>query len=115
MTRRLVFSLGLLSCLLFSAQAFAIEYGDAHAGGQKYQQKGCTGCHGEGGRSSAPTFPILAGQYADYLATALQDYKEGGRKNPTMSGMAGGLSEEDIYDIAAYLSHQRSALSVLEE
>ncbi|MCO6440250.1 MAG: cytochrome c [Nitrococcus mobilis] len=116
MTRRLVFSLGLLSCLLlFSAQVFAIEYGDADAGGQKYQQKGCTSCHGEGGRSSAPTFPILAGQYADYLATALQDYKEGDRKNPIMTGMAGDLSEADIYDIAAYLSHERSALSVLHE
>ena len=115
MKRRLVFSLGLLFCVLFSAQALAIEYGDADAGGQKYQQKGCTNCHGKGGRSNAPTFPILAGQYSDYLVHALKGYKEGKRKNPIMSGMAAGLSEADMYDIAAYLSQQRSALSVLGE
>ncbi|EAR21300.1 c-type cytochrome [Nitrococcus mobilis] len=115
MTRRLVFSLGLLSCLLFSVQAFAIEFGDARAGGQKYQQKGCTNCHGEGGRSSAPTFPILAGQYSDYLVEALQGYKEGDRKNPMMAGMAAGLSEEDMYDIAAYLSREESALTTLHK
>ncbi|HET8701649.1 MAG TPA: cytochrome c [Nitrococcus sp.] len=113
MKRRLVFSLGLFACLLFSAQAFAIEYGDATAGGQKFQEKGCTSCHGEGGRSTTPTFPILAGQYDDYLVHALTDYKNGHRKNPIMTGMAGGLSETDVYDIAAYLSGQQSSLVVL--
>lgn len=113
MKRRLVFSLGLLTCLLFSVQAFAIEYGDAKAGGQKYQQKGCTSCHGEAGRSTTPTFPILAGQYDDYLVQALKEYKKGDRKNPIMTGMAGGLSEADVYDIAAYLSAQQSPLMIL--
>lgn len=113
MKRRLVFSLGLLSCLLFSAQAFALEYGDAKAGGQKFQEKGCVGCHGEGGRSTVPTFPILAGQYDTYLVQALLEYKKGDRKNPIMVGQASGLEEADIYDIAAYLSHERSALAVL--
>lgn len=113
MKRRLVFSLGLLSCLLFSAQAFAIEYGDAKAGGQKFQEKGCVACHGEGGRSVVPTFPILAGQYDDYLVMALKAYQTGDRKNPIMTGQASGLSEADIYDIAAYLSHQQSSLAVL--
>lgn len=107
MKRRLVFSLGLLTCLLFSAQAFAIKFGDAKAGGEKFQEKGCVACHGEGGHSAAPTFPMLAGQYDDYLVRALLDYKGGDhRKNPLMIGQVASLSEADIYDIAAYLSDQ---------
>jgi len=34
--------------------------------------KWCTACHGWGGISVAPTFPILAGQSAEYLATQLK-------------------------------------------
>lgn len=113
MKRRLVFSLGLLTCLLFSAQAFAIKFGDAKAGGEKYQEKGCVACHGEGGHSAAPTFPILAGQYDDYLVQALMEYKKGDRKNPIMTGQAGSLSEADVYDIAAYLSGGQGGLMVL--
>ena len=33
-----------------------------------------------------PTIPKLAGQYPDYLAKALRDYKSGARKNPIMAG-----------------------------
>ncbi|MDN5850100.1 MAG: cytochrome c [Nitrococcus sp.] len=113
MKRRLVFSLGLLSCLLFSVQAFAIQYGDPKAGAEKFQDKGCVNCHREGGHSTVPTFPILAGQPSDYLVHALKQYKEGKRENPIMQGQASGLSESDIYDIAEYLSQQSTSLAIV--
>jgi len=34
--------------------------------------KWCSACHGYNGRSVAPTFPVLAGQSAEYLATQLR-------------------------------------------
>ena len=52
--------------------------------------------------ASAPfaDYPKLAGQYPDYLAKALRDYKSGARKNPIMAGMAAGLTQKDIDDVA---------------
>ncbi len=34
----------------------------------------------------SPSYPKLGGQYPDYLAKALRDYKSGARKNPIMAG-----------------------------
>ena len=45
---------------------------------------------------------MLAGQYADYLAKSLRDYKSGKRKNAIMGGQAQGLSPADIADLSAY-------------
>ena len=56
--------------------------------------------------------PILAGQYADYIVRALKDYKSGDRQNAIMNGIAAGLSEKDMEDLAAYFSSQ-SGLTTL--
>ena len=79
--------------------------GDAAAGKEKSVV--CASCHGESGISSMPALPgmvvpNLAGQHADYIAKALHDYQSGGRTNATMNGMAAGLSETDIENLAAY-------------
>ena len=37
-----------------------------------------------------------------FEATALEAYKAGERSHPTMQGIAGGLSEQDMADLAAY-------------
>jgi len=66
----------------------------------------CTACHGQGGLSTTPNWPILAGQHRDYLEQALGQYQGGGRKDPVMVGQAAALSEQDIKDIAAYFSAQ---------
>ena len=50
------------------------------------------------------TYPKLAGQYPDYLAKALRDYKSGARKNPIMAGMAAGLTQKDIDDLSEYFA-----------
>lgn len=79
--------------------------GDAAAGADK--AKACASCHGATGNESLDdTYPKLAGQYPDYLAKALHDYRSGKRKNPIMAGFAQSLTDEDIDDLAAYFSSQ---------
>jgi cytochrome c553 len=67
----------------------------------------CVSCHGaDGARTVSPDYPILAGQYRDYLLQALKDYKSGKRKNPIMSGIIGAVSEKDFEAIAEFFAHQ---------
>lgn len=71
----------------------------------------CASCHGADGVTAIdPSYPKLAGQYPDFLARALKDYKTGARKNPIMMGMAATLSNEDIANVAAYYSSLPSPL-----
>jgi cytochrome c553 len=64
----------------------------------------CTACHGKDGVAVAPMYPSLAGQHEDYLVRALEEYQNGGRKNPIMKGFAGNLKPADIAEIARYFS-----------
>lgn len=64
----------------------------------------CAGCHGENGISPAPNFPSLAGQLATYTYKQLQDYKNGQRAHALMTSIATGLSDQDMADIAVWLS-----------
>lgn len=67
----------------------------------------CTGCHGvDGWRNAYPNYPVpkIAGQHFEYLVTALNDYRSGARKHPTMQVQGEALSDQDIADIAAYLA-----------
>ena len=48
--------------------------------------------------------PKLGGQNAGYIVKALQGYKSGERSHPTMRGIAVGLSDQDMADLAAYYS-----------
>ncbi len=84
---------------------------DANAAGAKLVTNVCSACHGpNGSKPIAPTYPILAGQYDDYIRQALKEYRDGDRSNPIMKGQAAGLSEQDIKDVAAYLSSVPSPL-----
>lgn len=67
----------------------------------------CQGCHGLTGYKNAyPNYhvPKIGGQSAQYLVRALTDYKQNKRTHPTMQVQAGSFSDQDIADIAAYLS-----------
>lgn len=64
----------------------------------------CTTCHGQDGVAIAAMYPSLAGQHGDYIRRALEEYKNGGRKNPIMKGFAGTLTDEDRAVISAYFS-----------
>ena len=82
--------------------------GDAKAGKNKNAM--CIGCHGiPGYKASFPEVyqvPMLGGQGAKYLENALHEYKKGDRNHPSMRGIAGGLSDQDIADLAAYYAAQ---------
>lgn len=95
----------------FTQAATAEEVkGDAAKGASKVHL--CIGCHAiPGYRSSFPEIyqvPMIGGQSESYLVSALQAYKKGERKHPTMRGIAGSLSDQDMADIAAYYSAQNS-------
>ena len=64
--------------------------------------KTCAACHGADGNSTTAIYPRLAGQYHDYLARALHEYKSGERKNPIMAGFVTTLSEAEIQGLASY-------------
>ena len=65
-------------------------------------------CHGADGNSGSPANPKLAQQHPEYLAKQLQEFKSGKRANAIMSGMAAGLSDQDMKNIAAWLSKQKA-------
>ena len=90
--------------LLSIALPVAAASGDAEVG--KKKSTPCAACHGANGVSASDAFPNLAGQYEDYLETALKHYKSGKRKNAIMSGQVANLSEKDIMDLAAYFASQ---------
>ena len=67
----------------------------------------CQGCHGVTGYKNAyPNYhvPKIGGQSAVYLTNALTEYKKGTRKHPTMQAQSQSFSDQDIADIAAFLS-----------
>jgi cytochrome c553 len=73
--------------------------------GEELAQAQCASCHGKDFVTSVdPSFPKLAGQYADYLERSLRDYQTGSRNNAIMAGIAKPLSREDIRNVSAYLS-----------
>lgn len=74
--------------------------GDPVAG--KAKTATCVACHGAAGISSIPMYPNLAGQHAQYIVKQLKAFKDGTRKEPSMSPMAKPLSVQDMEDIAAY-------------
>lgn len=71
----------------------------------------CIGCHGIAGyKATFPEVfqvPMIGGQSAKYIESALNQYKKGDRKNPSMRGIAAGLSDQDIADVAAYYAQQK--------
>ena len=58
----------------------------------------CAGCHGADGVSGNPAIPSLAGQDAEYLATALRAYKEGTRSDETMKGLVASLDDDAVQE-----------------
>jgi cytochrome c553 len=94
----------LVACVtLASAHAQEVQ-GDAKMGAKKNAM--CIGCHGiVGYQASFPEVhkvPKISGQGAKYITSALNAYKKGERKHPTMRGIAASLSDQDIADLSAF-------------
>ena len=100
----------LLLAALFTALPASAVAADLAAGQAKAKEI-CQACHGLDGNSPMPDYPKLGGQYPDYLAKALRDYKSGARKNPIMAGFAGALTAKDIDNLSAYYASQPPVLA----
>ena len=105
-TLRSVAFIAALVCL----PGLALAGGDPAAGKEKTAV--CQACHGLDGQSVDPTYPVIAGQYEDYLVKALEDYRSGARVNAIMAGFAANLSDQDIADLAAWYSSQDGLKSI---
>eukprot|EP01036_Dinobryon_divergens_P039510 gene39510-52089_t len=100
----------LVTAATLCAAAFSVHAqgatGDAAAGQKKAAM--CIGCHGiPGYQNSFPEIhkvPMISGQSGAYIVSALNAYKKGDRKHPTMRAIADTLTEQDIADLAAYYS-----------
>ena len=99
------------------ALAFTGTSGILHAEGNisagKEKAAACVSCHGDNGNSIVSTFPKLAQQHSSYLIKQLKDFKNGTRKNPMMSSIAMGLTDDDMVDIAAYYAEQEVSANEL--
>lgn len=103
----------LLAVLVLAAAvppALAAEVtGNAAAGRAKVEN--CIGCHGiPDYKATFPEVyrvPKIGGQSVKYIEAALHAYKKGERKHPSMNGIAGALSEQDIADVAAFYAQQK--------
>jgi cytochrome c553 len=92
------------------AQADEVK-GNAAAGNAKVWL--CVGCHSiPDYRADYPLVykvPMLGGQNAAYIASALASYKKGERKHPTMRSIATSLSDQDMADIGEYYAAQTAS------
>lgn len=88
---------GIVSSLALASATLA---GDAKAGRQTAIV--CQACHGLDGLSKNPEAPNLAGQLETYLVKALNEYRNGTRKNDSMNIVAKDLKDEDVANVAAY-------------
>lgn len=95
---------------------------DLAAGKAVWDKLNCASCHGADAKTAIdPTYPILAGQHADYLAHALRAYQRGAqgasasanvRINAIMAGFATQMSKQDIANVSAWLAAQPGPLAV---
>ena len=94
--------LTLLACVSVSSTTFAA---DIAAG--KAKSVTCAACHGATGKSVAPMWPNLAGQKAMYLSKQIKAFRDGIRKDPSMTAMVAGLTDADADNLAAYYASQK--------
>ena len=80
--------------------------GAAPAGTPPEETGACVACHGRNGIGTIDEYPSIAGQHADYLARALNDYRLGKRKNAIMQPFAQQLTAADIAALAIWYSKQ---------
>ena len=107
----LVASCGLLLANIANAESIPPEK-------VKEKAQTCAACHGPDGNAATDAqaqYPRLAGQYHDYLARALHEYKSGERKNPIMAGFATTLSDAEIDALARYFGAMPSKLDDLSK
>jgi cytochrome c553 len=91
-----------------AVDTLAIRRGEriAQEGVPRERVPACAGCHGPSTHPNNPFYPILAGQYADYIALQLDLFKDDRRGGSAYSRLmhptADELTEEQVRDVALY-------------
>ena len=81
----------------------------------------CVTCHGDSfSKPLDPAYPKIAGQHADYLFVALKAYKtennaKVGRSNGVMAGVAKQFTNNELKEMAAYVSKLPGELQVVPQ
>ena len=76
-----------------------------YRGDENKRVQACNNCHGPDGSGLPHSAPYLAGQWAEYLASAIKAWQQGTRKNDAgqlMSSVAGRLDDADIAAVTGY-------------
>ena len=98
-----LFLAGFVGCLALATEPEATEISSG-----RDKAETCLGCHAvEGYFNVYPTYrvPKLGGQSPGYILSALKAYKDGSRTHETMHANSENLSDQDMKDIAEYLSN----------
>jgi len=87
-----------------------VKYGNVERG-----ISSCAACHEYNGRGADPIYPMIRMQKYSYLVKQLNDWRSGSRANDPMAQMqkiAQNLTDDDIKNLAAYLSSQASSSTI---
>jgi len=99
---------------LAALKASGTEVGESYRGqvlvryGVRGKAPACQTCHGYNGRGADPIYPAIGQQKYVYLVNQLKSWRDGSRANDPLGQMravAKNLSDQDINDAAAFLSH----------
>jgi cytochrome c553 len=67
----------------------------------------CAGCHSPNGAGIPSQYPRLGGQHAAYTQAQLTAYRDGGRVNVQMTGVAAKMNDREIKAVADYIAGLR--------
>lgn len=87
------------------SEVAAAERGRAlyRQGQTQYAIPACMACHGPSGDGIPVRYPKVSGQFKEYLAKSLLEFKTGERVNEEMNTIAFRLSLQQIDDLAIYM------------
>jgi cytochrome c553 len=66
----------------------------------------CAGCHGQDGKPTDKSIPVIWGQQAGYIYIQLRDFKRGDRRSEIMQPIAQAFEKDDMLAIAEYFSQK---------
>jgi len=120
MVKKLLFlSLFISSISIFTAAAGEIaeakpmKKGDAEKGSKLVGT--CVACHGADGNSVVGQWPTLAGQRESYLFEQLEHIRSEERIIAVMKGLLNDYSDDDLRDVSAFYSSQKTKVSQADE
>ena len=95
-----------LAGLVLAGAALQAQGQAAQSGPSPAAVQACVVCHGPGGNSPTAAIPSIAGQPRVFLENQLVLIREGLREVPSMKGVMGGLSDEEIVALARHFAAQ---------